>query len=337
MSTGTLIATHRHASKGTNFTIRSVWKENLLSEFQLLRQYIVTHKYVSMDVEFPGVVARPIAGAPGSTKDLTAPYETLRCNVDLLNPIQVGFSLADQDGNLPVIDGVECGGWQFNFKFSLTEDMFATESIDLLERAGVEFDFLEDHGVSHQQFGELLISSGLVLDEDVTFITFHGGYALAYLLKLMTCKDMPTNLDQFVEAINLYLPSNWDIRYCMYRNKPHWAGGSLDNLGAEFGIKRENTMAAHQAGSDAFMALKVFFAMRSAKLMSPSSEGSIYALEPRPRSAPPSPAGTGPLSSLNYANLPAASPLSTGGPELDSQTPDKNNKGFGGGFFGRRN
>lgn len=38
----------------------------------------------------------------------------MRCNVDLLKIIQVGLTLADEEGNFPQ----EVSTWQFNFKFS---------------------------------------------------------------------------------------------------------------------------------------------------------------------------------------------------------------------------
>ncbi len=57
-------------------------------------------------------------------------YQTLRCNVDLLRLIQLGLTFADEDGSLA--EAVPC--WQFNFRFSLEEDMYAQDSIDLLTR-----------------------------------------------------------------------------------------------------------------------------------------------------------------------------------------------------------
>jgi hypothetical protein len=39
----------------------------------------------------------------------------MRCNVDLLKIIQVGITLADEDGNYPQ----EASTWQFNFRFSV--------------------------------------------------------------------------------------------------------------------------------------------------------------------------------------------------------------------------
>jgi len=47
----------------------------------------------------------------------------------MLKIIQLGLSFSDGSGNWA--EGCAC--WQFNFKFSLTEDMFAEDSIELLK------------------------------------------------------------------------------------------------------------------------------------------------------------------------------------------------------------
>jgi CCR4-NOT transcription complex subunit 7/8 len=39
----------------------------------------------------------------------------MRCNVDLLKIIQVGLTLADEDGKYPP----DISTWQFNFRFSV--------------------------------------------------------------------------------------------------------------------------------------------------------------------------------------------------------------------------
>uniref|UniRef100_A0A1X7VN39 Uncharacterized protein n=1 Tax=Amphimedon queenslandica TaxID=400682 RepID=A0A1X7VN39_AMPQE len=62
--------------------------------------------------------------------------------------------------------------FQFNFKFSLNEDMYAQDSIDMLHDAGLLFKKHEEEGIAVMDFAELLISSGLVLCEDVVWIAF---------------------------------------------------------------------------------------------------------------------------------------------------------------------
>ena len=53
-----------------------------------------------------------------------------------------------------------------------SEDMYAQDSIDMLTGAGIQFKRHEEEGVEVDMFAELLISSGLVLFEEVTWITF---------------------------------------------------------------------------------------------------------------------------------------------------------------------
>lgn len=67
---------------------------------------------MQQDTEFPGVVARPI-GTFKTSSDYH--YQTMRCNVDLLKLIQIGITLADEEGNFPQ----DVTTWQFNFKFNI--------------------------------------------------------------------------------------------------------------------------------------------------------------------------------------------------------------------------
>lgn len=51
--------------------------------------------------------------------------------------------------------------------------MYSQDSIDLLEKAGIDFKKHEDYGIELDEFGELLISSGLVLVDNVRWVSFH--------------------------------------------------------------------------------------------------------------------------------------------------------------------
>lgn len=78
--------------------IKDVWRYNLEDEFQEIRQIVQKYNYVSMDTEFPGVVARP-SGMFASSSDYL--YQLLRCNVDLLKIIQLGLTFLDENGKTP--------------------------------------------------------------------------------------------------------------------------------------------------------------------------------------------------------------------------------------------
>ena len=113
----------------------------------------------------------------------------MRCNVDLLKLIQVGITLSDEEGNFPQ----DVTTWQFNFKFSIgyvrllvvrawaisplflcyREDMYAPESIELLQKSGFDFQRHDEMGIAPNDFAELFITSGLVLVPEARWISFH--------------------------------------------------------------------------------------------------------------------------------------------------------------------
>lgn len=60
----------------------------------------------------------------------------------------------------------------YSYLHECREDMYAQDSIDMLTGAGIQFKRHEEEGVEVDTFAELLMSSGLVLNEEVTWITF---------------------------------------------------------------------------------------------------------------------------------------------------------------------
>ena len=181
-------------------------------------------------------------------------FQTLRSNVDLLNIIQLGITFADERGHIPAWMPT----WQFNFKFSLGEDMYAQDSIDLLTRSGIQFKAHEDRGVDPHAFAELLMSSGLVLMDSVQWISFHSGYDFGYLLKLLTCAPLPSHEDAFFELLSLYFPNIFDIKFVA--RSIGKAKGGLQDLAEELHVTRIGPQ--HQAGSDSLLTLNTFFRLR---------------------------------------------------------------------------
>jgi CCR4-NOT transcription complex subunit 7/8 len=125
-----------------------------------------------------------------------------------------------------------------------SDDMFAQDSIELLQKSGIDFQRHAQYGIDIAHFGELLISSGMVLSDAVKWIAFHGcasrfvrrragaaltgtdqpraavgctsrTYDFGYLLKVVTCDALPDDEAQFHELLHLYFPCIYDIKYLM--------------------------------------------------------------------------------------------------------------------------
>ena len=84
--------------------------------------------------------------------------------------LQLGLTLLDDRGNLPP----RGGSWQINFKVDMKHSTYSRSSIDLLLTTGFDPEKNEREGVEHTAFASLLTCSGLVLSNDVTWITFGG-------------------------------------------------------------------------------------------------------------------------------------------------------------------
>ena len=186
------------------------------------------------------------------------PHSTLppfhRCNVDLLKLIQLGLTFTDASGNLPTIDGELCV-WQINFReFRVDADVHAADSIDLLRVSGIDFARIEATGVDVASFGELLMTSGVVLNDAVTWVTFHSSYDFGYLLKVLTCAPLPGTEAEFFELLAIYFPSVYDIKYLMkFCGNLH---GGLNKLAESLDVERVGPQ--HQAGSDSLLTATTF-------------------------------------------------------------------------------
>lgn len=218
-------------------------------------------------------------------------YQCLRCNVDMLNLIQLGITLFSVDGEVPPAHPdpslnrtayannlVMCPcTWQFNFKFNLNTDMYAQDSIDLLQKAGLDFNKCEEIGIEPREFGSLLITSGLVLDESVSWLSFHSGYDFGYLVKLMSCKQLPSDQEDYIQLVRTWFPRIYDIKYLLRHSQRQNSRGvmgtqpssiisslgsrsGLQDLADELGCQREGR--PHTAGSDAWLTGMVFWQMR---------------------------------------------------------------------------
>ena len=51
--------------------------------------------------------------------------------------------------------------------------MYSPDSIELLRKSGIDFQRHEEQGINPNDFAELMITSGLVLSPETTWISFH--------------------------------------------------------------------------------------------------------------------------------------------------------------------
>ncbi|XVF86341.1 hypothetical protein PTKIN_Ptkin18bG0031700 [Pterospermum kingtungense] len=132
----------------------------------------------------------------------------------MLKLIQLGLTFSDEKGNLPTCGTDKYCIWQFNFReFNANEDVFANDSIELLRRSGIDFKKNNEKGVNAMRFSELLMSPGIVLNDNMHWVTFHSGYDFGYLLKLLTCYNLPDTQVGFFSLINIYFLIVYDIKY----------------------------------------------------------------------------------------------------------------------------
>ena len=186
----------------------------------------------------------------------------------MLKLIQLGLTFTDARGRLPRVGG-ELAVWQFNFReFRLGDDMFAQDSIDLLKTSGIDFRRMEDRGCDVHRFGELLMTSGVVLSDEISWVTFHSGYDFGYLLKLLTCAPLPATEAGFFELLSLYFPALYDIKYLMkFCGSLH---GGLNKLAETLEVERIGPQ--HQAGSDSLLTAATFLKLAATFFNGPSED-----------------------------------------------------------------
>ncbi|KAM3702439.1 hypothetical protein ACJW31_04G025600 [Castanea mollissima] len=240
--------------------VREVWKENLVEEFDLIKLALMSYRMVSIDTEFPGIVYRP-ANVDKHDLGKLPPiwnYQVIRDNVNSTNIIQLGLALCDDKGSLPHFSTGCQYVWEFNFNsFDVYNDLQNPESIELLERQGIDFDKNLKEGIDSADFAALMLESGLLGNHSTfTWVTFHGAYDIAHLMKILIRQPLPYDLMRFMNLVQrIFGKRLFDLKH-MVKFCDGLYGG-LEKVANTLGVQRL-AGKSHQAGSDTLLTLQTF-------------------------------------------------------------------------------
>ena len=225
--------------------IIDVYSSNFIYEIKRISNLLETFPYIGMDTEFPGCVYALNEFTPDFY------YKSIKLNVNQLKLIQLGITLCDAKGNFP--KGTHT--WQFNFKFDFQKDKITPESYSLLQSSGIDFVKIRKDGIPYHMFAEYIMTSGLVLNEDVHWISFHGSYDFAYLLKMLLNSPLPETEEEFIQELELYFPNHYDMKVISQHINDNLNGG-LNRIAQCYKVQRIGEV--HQAGSDAYVTIGIF-------------------------------------------------------------------------------
>ena len=237
-----------------NSGIKEVFNDNFIDEMKNLMSLLNKYNYIGMDTEYPGIVYQ----IENNLDEFY--YKSVKLNVESLKLIQLGITLSDSRGRFPY----PYHTWQFNLEFDPEKDKNSNSSINLLKNSGINFEELKKNGIEHKLFFQVFKTSGLVLNPKINWISFHGSYDFAYLLYNLLDTPLPQSENEFTKLLGLYFPNHYDIKILVKeKNKLR---GSLNKLAQYLYVEREGKM--HQAGSDSYVTIDVFWKLLSFRYIS---------------------------------------------------------------------
>mmetsp|Transcript_55980 Transcript_55980/g.122364 ORF Transcript_55980/g.122364 Transcript_55980/m.122364 type:complete len:308 (-) Transcript_55980:129-1052(-) len=209
--------------------VAHVWRHNLDDEVERMASMAESYPYIALDAQLPGIVAQP-TGPFGNYLDYN--YQTLKVNVDMTKVLQVGLAFSNETGDSPTPEeGPSL--WRFNFHFDPRRDLASQDPMELRRK---ELDRHCTEGIDPATFAEALSSSGLVLNEDIRWITYSGSkdfhhkagaglaskqeppwvtfaglYDFGHLIKMLTDELLPPQMSGFLENLDMFFPTRCDL------------------------------------------------------------------------------------------------------------------------------
>ncbi|CAL4969826.1 unnamed protein product [Urochloa decumbens] len=255
--------------------LQSVTAVNSDAELNLIASLLPHYTYVTVDTEYPGTVHRPAAGKRDS--DLTADerYALLRANADELPIVQLGVTLCDEHGNLPVVLDYATGlhaerAWEFNFSdFDVASHRHAPQSVEFLRSQGIDFERARRCGVNSAAFADklsaILAAPRGANAAELTWVAFGGAYDLAYLVKMLGGgQPLPETREGFVARVRELLGGRvFDAKYMAeHCGRGDLRGVGLRSVAANLGVPRPIVEPPCLAGPKSLTACRIHTVLR---------------------------------------------------------------------------
>ncbi|CAN6373266.1 unnamed protein product [Urochloa humidicola] len=244
----------------TGLEVRPVTAANYETELDQIGSLLPKFPVIVFDTEYPGVAHRPPPGRRES--DLTPPerYALIKANVDEVPMLQLGITLCDADGNVPIFP--DTGGpagacyeraWVFTFSdFDAGRDRHAPESVTFLRSRGVDLDAARANGVSSAAFearfavavlapARLATAAAVDPARRLTWVAYGGAHDFAYMVKMLSGgRPLPGTWHEFMARARDLLGGGgmFDAKY-MAEHSGLLAGngGGLRGVAAQLGGK----------------------------------------------------------------------------------------------------
>ncbi|XP_064992446.1 probable CCR4-associated factor 1 homolog 11 [Musa acuminata AAA Group] len=171
----------------------NVGKANLVEHLELILSLRGSYPIVAIDTEFPGFIRDTPRDATEEER-----YNDVKHNVDNMHLIQLGVALFDEGGNTP---WPGCC-WQFNFSdFDPDVDASSPDSIELLTQSGHDFQQYRRHGIDARRCAYLVCVKLFCQPYSSKYVTFHGLYDVAFVIKMITRAPLPNTLNEFSDLV----------------------------------------------------------------------------------------------------------------------------------------
>ncbi|RZR88339.1 hypothetical protein BHM03_00015884 [Ensete ventricosum] len=252
----------------------NVGKKNLVQQLDLILELRGFYPIVAIDTEFPGFIRDTPRNATEEER-----YKDVKHNVDNMHLIQLGVALLDEEGNTP---WPGCC-WQFNFcDFDPDVDASSPDSIELLVQSGHDFQEHRRDGIEARRCAHMICVNLFCQPHNSKYITFHGLYDVAYVIKMITRAPLPNTLNEFSDLVWTIFGRIYDLKY-ISRFFGGLLRGEIGLVGLSMLLDFEPEGIRHQAAYDSLLIGKLFIEMKQRRdnVEDERSESVLYGIERR--------------------------------------------------------